>query len=503
VAGFLSMFSQTWLSWAGTVLCVCRTCVRYDRWLMKVTRIAYSHRLNEGKYARLAEQAQRLGWVRSLVWDRFASIAGVGVSDRTIRDRWMADGIAADFGVLANAWKETVRDAVADIRAHREAAKVEVRRRIHRSTGDEAERKRLYMLLGRDQWRRDRRLRRWMRALWRRGRNHTTNQIIIRSDNVRTFTLAEGGTVWLSVPGRRPRTSVAVPLNSTVAPEGTLRLVLRGGRVQVHYQIEDTALTSAHRPVGDRMVGVDKGYSEVLTDSDGHRYGTELGELLRTRSDLLRARNARRAKLRSIANHAAQRGDHGTAQRIRHNNLGAVKKHRQERAWRVRVRDVTYRAVNAVVDKANTLVTEDLTRRFASRTKLGKNAHRRLAAWTKGIIAQALHDVSERRGSALRLVNAAYTSQVIPGTHLFGRRSGDRLDCPHEGRVVWHADHAAAINILDRAADPDIGLYTPHWRVKQIIQERDRQRSRLPDQDSNTPDNCRCGERNIHTTAQQ
>jgi hypothetical protein len=29
--------------------------------------------------------------------------------------------------VLAKTWKETVRDAVADIRAHREAAKAEVR----------------------------------------------------------------------------------------------------------------------------------------------------------------------------------------------------------------------------------------------------------------------------------------------------------------------------------------------------------------------------------------
>jgi hypothetical protein len=65
---------------------------------------------------------------------------------------------------------------------------------------------------------------------------------------------------------------------------------------------------------------------------------------------------------------------------------------------------------------------------------------------------------------------------------------------------VWQADHAAAINILERAADADIGLYTPYTRVKQIIQERaDRHRSRLPDQDSNTTGHCRCGERNIRS----
>ena len=100
----------------------------------------------------------------------------------------------------------------------------------------------------------------------------------------------------------------------------------------------------------------------------------------------------------------------------------------------------------------------------------------------------------------MRLVNAAYTSQVIPGTGFLGKRVGDRLYCPHGGRVVWHAEDAAAITILDRAADADIGLYTPHRRVTQIIQERaDRQRSRLPDQDSNTADHCRCGERNIQS----
>jgi hypothetical protein len=86
---------------------------------VKVTRIAYSRALNAGKYGQLVEQARRLGRVRSLVWERYGSITGVGLSDRRIRDGWMADGTATSLGVLATAWKETVRDAVADIRAHR------------------------------------------------------------------------------------------------------------------------------------------------------------------------------------------------------------------------------------------------------------------------------------------------------------------------------------------------------------------------------------------------
>jgi hypothetical protein len=98
----------------------------------------------------------------------------VGLSDRQIRDGWMVDGIATSLGVLANAWKETVRDAVADIRAHREAAKAKVRQRVGRGLLPEAERKRLSTLRTRDHWTGDPLLRRWMRRQWRRGHNHTS-----------------------------------------------------------------------------------------------------------------------------------------------------------------------------------------------------------------------------------------------------------------------------------------------------------------------------------------
>jgi hypothetical protein len=260
----------------------------------------------------------------------------------------------------------------------------------------ESERKRLYTLLTRDRWAGDPLVRRWMRRRWRRGHNHTGNQIIIRSDNGGTVTLTEGAEVWLAVPGVAPRAGVVVPPATTVAPAGTLRVILRGGRVEVHYQVEDTAVKSAHRGCGAAMVGVDKGYSEVLTDSDGDHHGTELGDLLRSRSDTLKDRNARWATLRSIANQAAGRGRHGKAERIRRNNLGTIKKQRQQRRWEQRVRTVTYRAVNAVVDKATVVVAEDLSRTFTGRSKRGADTNRRLAAWTKGITAEALTNVSDR-----------------------------------------------------------------------------------------------------------
>lgn len=136
----------------------------------RVTRVAYSACLNSGKYNALLEQARRLGRVRSEVWQRYGSVSGVGsgLSDRQVRDRWLADGTYVSFGVLANAWKETVRDAMADISANMEAAKVQVGRAIVRHINDPAERKRTFSVLRSGRWANDPFLARQMRKHWKR-----------------------------------------------------------------------------------------------------------------------------------------------------------------------------------------------------------------------------------------------------------------------------------------------------------------------------------------------
>lgn len=460
---------------------------------VKVTRIAYSKNLNAGKFAQLAEQARRLGRVRSLVWQRYGSMAGAGKSSRQIRDQWMSDGTAGTFGVLANPWKETVRDAAEDIRACREAAKVKVRRAVCRHTTDPAERERLYGLLFANRWSEDGYLSRQMRKHWRRGHNHTANQIVVRADNYQTFTRAASGNVWLAIPGLERRSRVCIPLNTTVTPAGTLRLILRDGRVEVHYQVDAVTLKSAQRSCGDETVGIDRGYREVCTDSIGRRYGTSLGSLLAVESDRLKIKNARRAKLRSVVGKAGKAEDLAKAQRIARCNLGQAKYRRQKaRAGRL-IRTETYVAINTLVDHAKVIVAEDLTQPIAGKPR-GKNWNRRLSAWTKGVTAQALRNVSDRRGSAVVVVNAAYTSQTDSRNGTFGRRCGRKFYC--SDGVVLDADHNAAANVLQRMSDPDITLRTPHTEVRRIIAARTRShRLRLPSQDSSPPR--AGGERNV------
>jgi len=142
---------------------------------MKITKILYSKNLNQGKYQALTEQASLLGKVRSEIWQRFSSISSIDVKDRTIRNQWLKN--KRDFKpLLANAWKETLRDSIANINLYREAIKSKVRHAIKRHSQDEIEQKRLYVSLKLNKWTTDNYLTRIMRKYYKKGYNHISKK---------------------------------------------------------------------------------------------------------------------------------------------------------------------------------------------------------------------------------------------------------------------------------------------------------------------------------------
>lgn len=90
--------------------------------MSKVTRIAYSKKLNPGKHAELKEIARRLGELRAEVWRDYGSLRGVGLEQRSIRDGWLSE--KRQFDTPARLWKETLRDTMFDMGAYRAAAKL-------------------------------------------------------------------------------------------------------------------------------------------------------------------------------------------------------------------------------------------------------------------------------------------------------------------------------------------------------------------------------------------
>ena len=432
---------------------------------MKVTRIAFSKEMNDSKYERLAEIASRLGKLRAEVWRKYGSMQGVGVSHRTIRDGWLAEG--RQFDVPARLWKETLRDTIADVKAYREAAKEKVRKAIQLRTKENEERKRLYALLKYDRWMEDNFLHRQMRKQFKHGVTRVNNQIILDTGCYTTFEL--GGRAWLSVMSLKRGQRIAIPLNSTHSPKGTLRLILGDGVVEVHHTIDKPE----GRPCGNETIGIDKGYTEAFVDSDGERHGEGLGETLSQESDHLKKKYQNRNKLEAIAKAKPHKRNN-----IHRCNLGRKKLGKRRTKQTKRVRDKIFKAAHSVVDKAETIVVEDLTSPIKSKRKYGKNQNRRLSGWVKGIMAEALDSVSKSRSSRLVNVSCAYTSQTDSRYGiLLGTRKGDWFYC-FDGEVL-DADGNAARNILARVDDPDIGQFTPHKQVRKILLERTEQFKRL------------------------
>ncbi len=409
--------------------------------------------------------------MRSEVWRRFGSVAGVKLRDRTIRDQWVKEG--GDFGVSANAWKETLRDAVGDIKASREAAKEKVKQAVRQRTSCKKELKRLYTLLKCDRWMEDSFLRRQMRKHFKHGVNHTHNQIIVRADMCKTFDL--NGQCWLKVPSLVPRKTIQLPLNTTMefAPMGTLRIILKNGVVEVHSQYDVEVVDDC----GTKTVGVDKGYTEAFVDSEGDAFGEGLGELISNESDYLNQKYKNRNKLRSVANKKPNK-----RQNIIKNNLGRKKLDKRQDRQKAKLKTVIYTGAHKLVDKAGLIVCEDLTSPIQSKRNYGKKTNRRLNTWTKGILADALKTVSQRRCSTLQVVNAAYTSQMDSFCHglLVGTRKGDKFH--RENGDVMQSDYNAARNVLARNEDTEISLFTPYKKVREILQARtDRYKSELTD----------------------
>lgn len=334
-------------------------------------------------------------------------------------------------------------------------------------------------------------LRRMMQKNFRHGKTVVDTHIKLDSGCYDWF--LHGGRGWIEVMSLEPRKRLAIPLASNQPISGTIRLIVKAREVEVRHTIE----APEGEPCGEKTIGVDKGYTEVFVDSDGDKHGIGLGKVLSTKTDANSPKYRRRNKIEAIA----ERVGAAKRERILKNNLGRQKLDRQKKLHKQNVRSICYNAAHSVVDKAKIVAAEDLMavigthdvkRADGTKRIRGPQEKRRLSAWVKGLIAEALENVSRRRGSTVRLVNSAYSSQVHSRCRCLARRDGDVLHCDVCGDDV-PSDREAAREILARLHDHEIGRWTSHQKVKSILQERSsRYRLGLFNQDSSCADSASC-----------
>jgi hypothetical protein len=344
-----------------------------------------------------------------------------------------------------------------------------VRQAIAKRTSDETGRKRLYRLLKSDRWLEDRYLHRMMRKHFRHGVSHCDNQFIVRSDKHENRIVDCCLVVKVSITSK-----YGEPLMLTTNSSGknvdlagcNLRVILKGDAVEIRYATEK----GEGRPCGAAEIGVDKGYTEAFTDSDGKRHGENFGAVLSAYSDQVSKTGKARNRLHALEKKHRAAGRIAKADHIRPNNLGHVKLGARRERTQKKLRTIAYQSSHTIVDKAAVVGSEDLSSPVRGKVQWRKY-NRRMSAWAKGVLAQALDGVCTQRGATHIVVNAAYTSQMDSFTGLLhGTREDDKFYRINGDVLQAHAN--AARNVRNRIHDQEITRYMPHLQVKQILLAR-------------------------------
>ena len=429
---------------------------------MIVTRILQAALLPD-----LTAICRTMGFIRADIWRRYGALGTTGKTAADIRRDITQGEYYAGLPVDGTIRAETTKDVVNDLLTYKEAAKLKVRRSIAARTDDAVERKHLFTLLRQDEWLLDPFLHRQMREHFHHGRSHTDNHFVVRSDK-HTPEVVSGRLVVTLHIAKKFGQDIALVTSSNgddVDLSGrNLRVIVKDRTVELHYACE----IPAGRPCCTREIGVDKGFTETMTDSDGAAHGMTFGAVLSEYSDRVSSTGRARNKLHALKKAHRAAGRIAKANRIQTHNLGRKKLHARKERTQNRLRTLAYQSTHAVVDKAAVLVSEYLSSPIAKKPPW-KRFNRKMSAWAKGVLAEALDRVCTQRGARHELVNGAYTSHSYSGL-LEGKREGGMFY--RVNGDVLQADHNAARNVLTRLADTGITGFMPYTRVREILLAR-------------------------------
>lgn len=428
-----------------------------------VSRDLYSLPLSKRKYESLLELARRLGVLRTEFRHRFGGIPKK-LNDRKIRDEYLASG--REFNVPARIWKETLRDTLDDLNAYNEAGFKKVIKKLYSKFGKQ-EAVSLSKTIRNSEYLNDRYVHRLIRKSIKRSYNKCHNQIVL--DNCTYTAFIKDDKAFIKICSLDKGKRIVIPLRTNRIPSGTIRLVVdhKSRTLRVIHSVKVYSEHQSSQDLG--IVGIDKGYSEVLTDNLGNRYGKTFGIKLSELSDYVTNKYRGRNRMSALYKLSIERGNFKKAKNILKNNLGTKKVSKRKDVLKAEIKREINLASKEICSKAQEITLEDLSHSFSY--DKGAKANRNLSQWTRGLIDEALNKYAKRYGVPLFYVNAAYTSQTdCVDYSLSGVRRGNEFY--RESGEVLDADVNAANNILTRRYDREITLYHSPKKVKEILSRR-------------------------------
>lgn len=303
----------------------------------------------------------------------------------------------------------------------------------------------------------------YLRRLTRRykpkpRRNNNYNRSMTYDENMYLF---KNRQFRFSSNINRKRFVVALTSNWRYSLHGNLQIILDHNkkRIEIHKLIQ------SHQKSMNltNPLGIDKGLATLISCSNGNEYGHQFSKLNTAYAEILTNKNSQRNKVRSKC------GQIGSINYYKFRN-------RYKAYLQAKVNQTIHQMI--LIEKPSMIAKEDLSFTKESlpkdKNKHMAKVHRKLNQWIKGYLNQQLEYYCNKYQIPFVNVNPAYTSQYCPicGRH-FTKRYGNHnelVNCKYCGTM--NANVAAAKNILSRKDDPEINLYTPYKKVKQILDAR-------------------------------
>ena len=274
------------------------------------------------------------------------------------------------------------------------------------------------------------------------------------------------GTQYIKIMSLEKGKRITIPLTGKGPIEGNITLVLDGQDLFIHVSKE---IPPKKQKVG-QIEAVDFGYSEVMTDTEGKRYGLKFGKILTKISDDRHKKMQKRHKLHAIHKKQVVTKKCSNIQKF---NLGSKKLNKTTKKAKSSLEREINTGINDLLKNKNPsiLITEDLSHCFSY--KKPKSVNRRLSSWLRGKLQERIAFKALAEGFRHEQVNPSFGSQICPSCDFVDKRNRNQdrfkcLFCGHEDE----ADRVAALNYERRFGDQQIGLYMPCNQVKTILLNR-------------------------------
>ena len=461
----------------------------------------YSEMLELIQYNEFIEIAKRYKSAKNYFYSRYSGINSLNKLNsykKDIRDVLIKEDICNMFNLQARQWKLALDEAISNIKSNWSNAKNKIKIAIARNINlSNAERHYLnyilkvddffYSILTRKEFietegllkidvKSERKLylynllRRYVRRY--KGKiSHTKKATNFQIDADMYNYIYKGNSLYIEIAGLKPRKRLLVKLKDHYRYKGNLTVIINSNQtIKIHkgLSVQEKSLDKKYFDI----IGIDKGYTKMLSCSNGVEYGVELGKLLSKRTEELKDKNAKRNQLYALAKKYAKEGNDKKAQNILKNNLGCIKKDNQTKKFKAKTESCINHSINQFIKDAKPMevIKEDLTFTSKKRDKKSKAYNRKMSMWVKGTLNDRLEYKLKYNGIKFTDVNPAYTSQTCHKCGQFGIRDNDIFTCPKCGTM--DANINASINILNRKDDKEIKLTTSYKEVKNMLESR-------------------------------